>query len=361
MNRMLEEHIKYSLYPILDVKENHYDGILFTKNELCNECLSKQCMKVKNKKDYHIEKCHKELLSFKVTIQGKIFIVYGFKNDYNGLSRTDKKKYQSKIYFRNLHSVQRWVEKVNENMNIHHEKLDENEKNNSIFIHDIKKIYSSILRKIESYIKNNCDTPKDLDNCIKNADPDILSIYKAINLLEYQFNVIDFVSNPDSATFGHTRQIHIYKVIDKLVRIFKSISSNEIRIVGNSFNKLYIYHSFITLMFILIDNAIKYSHENQDIEIQIDDIAYDKTSIKVISFSPYLTPAERSDIFEKYHRGKNVKKIISEGQGIGLYVANIIADALDTKIHVDCSNSINKIDNINYCSVSFEFELHHLD
>ena len=52
-------------------------------------------------------------------------------------------------------------------------------------------------------------------------------------------------------------------------------------------------------MFILIDNAIKYSQNNQDIEIQIDDLEYNKTKIKVISFSPYLTPAERVNIFEK--------------------------------------------------------------
>ena len=34
MNDISKEHIKYSLYPFLDVKENHYDGILITKNKL---------------------------------------------------------------------------------------------------------------------------------------------------------------------------------------------------------------------------------------------------------------------------------------------------------------------------------------
>ena len=114
-------------------------------------------------------------------------------------------------------------------------------------------------------------------------------------------------------------------------------------------------------MFILIDNAIKYSQNNQDIEIQIDDLEYNKTKIKVISFSPYLTPAERVNIFEKRYRSENIKKIIPDGQGIGLYVANIIADALETKIYINCSDSLNRINNINYCNVSFEFELNHID
>lgn len=362
MNDILKEHIKYSLYPLLDVKENHYDGILITKNKICNNCGNKQCVNAKNKKDYHLEKCDRELLYFKVTIHNKTFIMYGMKNDYNTLPRLEKKKYESKIHCSNLSSVKRCVDKINENFNIYEENLEETEQKNSVFIHDIKKVYSIILRKIESYIKNNCDTPKDLDTCIKNADKDIIGIYKTINLLEYQFNIIDFVSNPDSAKFGQTKHIHIYKVVDKLVRIFQSLSNNNIEIIGNSFNKLYIHNSFITLMFILIDNAIKYSQNNQKIEIQIDDLVeYNKTKIKVISFSPYLTPAERVYIFDKHYRSENIKKVIPDGQGIGLYVANIIADALETKIYINCSNSLSKINNINYCNVSFELELNHID
>jgi hypothetical protein len=362
MNNILKDHIKYSLYPLFDVKESHYDGILFTKNKLCNNCSSKECIKVKNKKDYNIEKCYKDLLSFKVTIHGKTFIMYGIKNDYNTLPRLEKKNYQLKTYCANLNSVKRWVDKINDNFNSYEEKLDDTEQKNSIFIHDIKKVYSIILRKVETYIKNKCETPTDLDNCIKNADKDIMGIYKTINLLEYQFNIIDFVSNPISAKLGNTRQIHIYKVIDKLVKIFQSISSNNIKIIGKSFNKLYIYESFVTLMFILIDNATKYSRNNQDIEIIIEDlIEYNRSKIKIISFSPYLTPAERVSVFDKYYRGENVNKVVPDGQGIGLYVANIIARALETKIYVNCDDSISKIDNINYCNVSFEFELTHLD
>ncbi|MGD9623084.1 MAG: ATP-binding protein [Arcobacter sp.] len=361
MNNILKDHIKYSLYPLLDVKEKHYDGILFTKNKLCDSCLVKQCLSAKNKKDYNLKKCDKELLYFKITIHNKTFIMYGMRNDYNMLSRLEKKKYESKIYCSNLNSVKRWVDKVNENFNIYENNLDETEQKNSIFIHDIKKVYSIILRKVESFIKNNCDTPSDLDACIKNTDKDIMGIYKTINLLEYQFNIIDFVSNPDSAKFGNIKQIHIYKVVDKLVRIFQGFSNNNIKIIGSSFNKLYIYNSFVTLMFILIDNAIKYSHNNQDIEIHIDDLGYDKTKIKVISFSPYLTPAERVDIFDKHYRGENITKIIPDGQGIGLYVASNIADVLETKVDIYCSNSLTKINNINYCNVSFEFELNHID
>ena len=99
MNNILKEQIKYSFYPLLDVKETHYDGILFTKNKLCDTCISKECIDIKNKKDYYIKKCYKELLSFKVTIHGKTFIMYGIKNDYNSLSRIEKKKYESKIWY----------------------------------------------------------------------------------------------------------------------------------------------------------------------------------------------------------------------------------------------------------------------
>ena len=102
--------------------------------------------------------------------------------------------------------------------------------------------------------------------CIKNADKDILGIYKSINLLEYQFNIIDFVSNPSAARFGNTSQIHIYKVIDKLVRILQGISKNYIRIIGNSFNKLYITFKTVPLALYLQlpETLLRFQHLNQN-------------------------------------------------------------------------------------------------
>ncbi len=363
MNKRIDELLTFTLFPLIDVRGNHYDGIVFKKNDICTNCGKKNCIEnAKNKKDYILEECAEKLLFFKVTIWNKTYIIYGLGNGYHSLPRNEKKKYyESKIYFSGINIVKSWVDKVHDNLNKFEEKKDQNEHKNSIFIHDIKKIYSIILRKIESYIKNNCETPKNYDNCLKNADKDIIGIYKSINLLEYQFNIIDFVSNPQSAKFAMPRKVQIYKVIDKLVKIFQSVSDNNIRIVGSSFNELHINDNFITLMFILIDNATKYSHFNQEIEILIEDIeAYNKTKLKVSSYSPYITPAERIDIFEKYERGLAVVNKFPEGQGIGLYVAKIIADTLETKIYVDCDNSINKIDGISYCNVSFEFEVGHI-
>lgn len=362
MNDTLLNSLSLSLYPMLDIKGKHYDGILFKKNQLCENCINKECFKTKYNKDYFLEKCNENLISFKITLHKKSFIVYGITNDYNKLSRNEKKYSKSKLYCKNLNSVKRWGKKVNENFILNKEENNEHEERSSIFIHDIKTIYSVLLRKVEIYIKNNSNTPNDLDKSLKNADNDLLSIYKTINLLEYQFNIIDFVSNPISATFGNSKRIHIYKTIDKLTRIFQSISDSPIKIIGKSFNKIYLYDSFVTLMFILIDNAIKYSHSDQEIEIHIEDIdEYNTIGIQVKSFSPYIAPGERNSIFDKYYRGESIRNKVSEGQGIGLFVAKIIADVLNTKIFIDCSDGINTIDNIKYCNVSFGFEITHID
>lgn len=360
MNNKLLNDLKFSLYPLIDTKERHYNGMLFEKNQSCNICLNKICLKAKTNKDFIVEECHNNLLYFKITLFEKVFIVYGLVNDYYSLSRIDKKKYPLKIYFENINLVKKWVYLVNLEYLKFEEEQQIVEQNNSIFIHDIKKVYSIILRKIESYIKNNCENPREFDKCIKNLDADILGIYKSINLLEYQFNIIDCITNPNSVALGRPQQIQIYKALDKLVRIFQEITDCSISLSGTSHNAPFLHQSIITLLFILLDNAIKYSYRAHSIEVVIDDLDYETTKIEISSFSPHIEKSSIPNIFEKYYRDGNIQKQVPEGQGIGLYVAKMIADSLKTRINVT-SNKVNSIEDIDYANVTFSFELTHID
>ncbi|PNV82553.1 MAG: hypothetical protein C0627_09675 [Sulfurimonas sp.] len=72
--------------------------------------------------------------------------MYGLTNSYTSLPRKDNKKYdKEKIYFMHLDAAKKWVLKTNriqtkiEN-NLAEEKTSI-ESSNSIFIHDIKKVY----------------------------------------------------------------------------------------------------------------------------------------------------------------------------------------------------------------------------
>jgi len=365
MTELRTETLELSPYPLIDLKKNIYKGIILEENPICKLCEDKECSKTKKIQDFTLKKCTKELLYFRITLNKKAYFVHGLKNNYGDLPRKDKKKYEKeKIYFKHLNAVKRWTNKTNDI----HSKVETNilntkstlESSNSVFIHDIKKIYSTILRKMENYIYENCENPKDYDNCVKNLDSNLLGVYKSISLLEHQFSVVDYVANPEAISYGTIEPIKIYKAVDKLVRIFQSISKNHIEITGSSHNQLYIRQSFMTLMFILIDNANKYSYKNQTISINVKDYGHE-TSISITSYSPYLDNNSKKNIFKKYHRENCAKQIASDGQGIGLYLANEIAKSLKCKIHVNSTSTKNTINNIDYANVTFSFTLTSLD
>jgi len=352
MTKELKNVISLSLYPLLDSNGNHYDGILESINPICSECKTMECIQSLTLKDFEYFECHEGLLSFKVTVFSKSFLLYGLKNSYSDLNRFEKKNYPDRRYFKNLAQIQTWKNKVGEIYNNYLDEKEQLEKQDSILIHDIKKTNSTIYRKIENYILTSCeDSNKNLDNCINNANPDIVGIYKAVSLLTYQLGIIDYISNPDAVTYGQKKPIKIYKVIDKLVRIFQAhYSSIRFKLEGTSHNQLYLYDSFIALVFIILDNAKKYSLDNQDIIVKINDLGSD-VEVSISSFSPYLSEESKKNIFKKYYREHNHK----EGQGIGLYLADIISRALQANIVVNSSPIKASYNGIDYAEVEFKF------
>jgi len=365
MIELRNEILELSPYPIIDLQKKSYKGFFVEENPTCLLCEDKECTKTKRIQDFFLKKCSYELLYFKITLNKKAYFMYGLPNSYTDLPRKDKKKYdKEKIYFRHLDAAKKWVLKTNEiqtkiENNLAEEKTSI-ESNNSIFIHDIKKVYSTILRKMENYITTNCENPRDYDMCLKNLDNNLLGVYKSISLLEHQFSLVDYVANPEAISYGEAEPIKIYKAVDKLVRIFQSIAKNRINIIGTSHNELYLRQSFMTLMFILIDNANKYSLKDQPITVEVQDYNYE-TFVSVTSYSPNLNNNSKKKVFEKYHRENCAKKITPDGQGIGLYLAKKIAESLKTIINISCSTKTTNLNDIEYTEVKFKFTLTSLD
>lgn len=358
MNRSQENVLRFSIYPIMDSMGQHHDGILLNKNPSCILCDTKECLEAKKFKDFDIFMCHQGLLSLKITIFDEAYVIYGLKNDYSNLSKNEKKKYPERIYFKDIEAIKAWRHNSNE---IYSQDIDYNkqiEKNDSIFIHDIKKTFSTIYRKVEQYIKSTCyKTGEDIEQCIKDGDPNFLGIYKAVSLVGYQFDMVDYISNPESVTYGNLKRIKVYKAIDKLVRIFQTTSKAQITLEGSSHNEIYLYDSFMTLVFVLLDNAIKYSLPSNDITVRINDYGGD-VEVAITSYSPFINEKDRENIFQKYFRAHND---IVEGQGIGLYLAKIISDSLQAPIKVNSLSQTTQINEIDYSLMEFSFYVTNLE
>ena len=94
----------------MDFKQNQYDGIIFKIHTDCKNC-NKECLKSIQEKNYILNLCSSGILYFKISINGRNFIINGVKNTYSLLNRQDKKKYPNKLFFKHIEQVRNCVKK----------------------------------------------------------------------------------------------------------------------------------------------------------------------------------------------------------------------------------------------------------
>ena len=87
------------------------------------------------------------------------------------------------------------------------------------------------------------------------------------------------------------------------------------------------------VLFNLIGNAIKYTNEGDQIQIETgrkDDYVY----FKVVDHGPGVPESEIPRLFELYHRTEDARKSMTKGLGLGLFIVKAIVDLHHGQIFV---------------------------
>lgn len=147
-------------------------------------------------------------------------------------------------------------------------------------------------------------------------------------LIANRFSYFDSILNP-SLSVGEPYSAVIFKKFDKFRLLFNGVQKRNVKISVNSpsqSNYRYkIYPTFETLLFILLENAIKYSPDDTKVNVQFQE---NNTILDVIiqSIGPYCDSNEILHLCEKGYRGENAIAATKSGQGYGLNFAKQICD-----------------------------------
>lgn len=313
-----------------------HDGVFLKQHRTCAKCSTKECFMMKSDS---LTKCKCGFLFLFIPCAS--LFLYGF---------TEKKpKYSANPF--DINYLKQWIRGLNDIVVL------KNEQHKLMWapLHDITPCISLLFRNIESFIAKypgNTINEK-MENKANPVPAEIVKIFKTTSFLDEQLKMIRYSSSEDQIVAGRKNAFPVYKVVDKLYKIFNTFASERnvpIRLTGSSFNAPFLFDSFSSVPFILLDNAIKYTLYGNEIQIALYDI--DNGGVCVLIKSMSLICDDH--IFEKGYRGQNSSKVTDRGTGMGLYIAKRICDSNNCEIcHSADPGTKRVIDDIAYCQNTF--------
>ncbi|WP_116787364.1 sensor histidine kinase [Flavobacterium psychrotrophum] len=332
-----------------------HDSISLAQNKTCSErCKEKDCLNLFDSyynKDYICSKGYNNYLHE----------IGDTKVIYNGLIYNDNKDVpQGRKDVRRDYIIERkklveHTEKLSRIENYIEKRVNETiEKNFSMF-HDFKTsmtIFFSCTQDIINKLPGNTFLEK-----IEGSDRSYKDLYNSLELITSQLRMVDVIINPKSIIFGSKRNINIFQLFEKITKLFNHLSTKKRDInievsretwIDNS----YCYESIEFIPLILLDNALKYSVPNSTIEIKFEQSG---NNVRVIikNIGPIVSDENENKIFEKFFRDPFGEEFSKEGIGMGLYIAQQILLAHDSKLNYFKDVKENKLIGLNI----FTFEL----
>jgi len=336
-----------SPYPTVDQEGVFMDGFLLPQPKICLRCKSKKCPTAVPKEfsDSVIHSvCPQGISLFAVKFDTEVILINGV---IESLLNKDcpsviRKEYRSHKV--TMEHVKRWwqvISKIREDIEL----LTNRRVAEAIGgLHDIKTATSLVFRNAEAYIGQL--SGENDDEKIENSPDSLKSLFKSISLLNTRLTMSSIVSNPESASFGRKRLAPIYKIFDRMCRLFEEIGAKKgIHIImgGSSFNKVKCYDSFETLALVLVDNAVKYSLPGEPVTVKAMDSGTG-VEVSIESRGPVVAEGDRLKIFERGIRTIAAKEMVQGGSGLGLFIARTVAEAHNTKIIYQAKNISAKND-----------------
>ncbi|MBQ7002916.1 MAG: sensor histidine kinase [Oscillospiraceae bacterium] len=221
--------------------------------------------------------------------------------------------------------------------------------------HEVKKLNAQIKDRADTIIQT-CDLESDLPLDVQekhSLSDKIKTIYVSSSVIQGRFTLLDYERNPQVLKSGATFDCNIYKKFHKMGKILSNYLGRKvpIRLTGSSYKCIRAYPSFEMIPLLIIDNAVKYSYQGNNVEIRFIENENDLI-VEIDSYGPACTPEESKRIFEKGFRGENAVKT-SDGSGIGLFFVKMLCDLHNIEISAFSDGSTTKVNDVLYSKFKY--------
>ena len=203
------------------------------------------------------------------------------------------------------------------------------ERDLNLVVHDLRRLSAAIYHAATEAADSI--QVGDFDNATTRID----NIIAAQSMLKIRTDVLDFSGNPSISI--DREHVPLYRRIDKVVRCFRATSVNRsiaLTLRGSSFGLSYGPNLFEIIPYIIVDNAIKYSPMNSEVEVIVSETS-NSIELKVLSLGPKVETHERCLIFEKGYRGEVARQREDSGSGLGLFLCKTLVDQFDGQIAIE--------------------------
>lgn len=255
-------------------------------------------------------------------------------NDKDFLPRLSTEYYNSLIkdVFALIENANEFYAYLNDKEQYNNEVEDQKEILNNTF-HELRKLNSQLKTQTENLILQTNQLQRDEE--LYRVKYLAQNIFSTTQLVSIRLNTYDFGVNPDLALTEVKSKIQIHKKVVKVAHCLREYANEhhvKINIIGESYSLVEANDVLELLPYLLLDNAIKYSLKNKNIEVKFTE-KDDKLIIAFKGMSLRPSDSELLNLKERGIRSERASNI--EGQGIGLYLANYICELNDIDLKIE--------------------------
>lgn len=214
-----------------------------------------------------------------------------------------------------------------------------------IFLHEVNSLNTIIKGSAELLSKS---TKNKMDNKAVIHHSNV--ILENSFILATQFDIINYLINPEFIKIERPDKRNLFGKFFKSVISFKRLAKNKnitINLTGEANSLLDMYPVIDTLPILILDNAIKYSIMDSDVDIDFFEDS-DSIEIRIENIGPCLNEEEIENVCNKGFRGEEAIKTEKPGYGFGLSFLKQICVIHNATCKISSGNCKFQSDGVKY-------------